>query len=140
MISSPYIHIWSLQYPTNKDQEEECQAGGKDSKDLANHLAMRLRLLGYNISAVSCEKCGWWIEIADDPCALGLAVRSSPDVPSTRQFLITIGLSPKSARSWPRSPPIETNRRVSMLFTAVDEILSRDPDVEIIDYPDSSPF
>ncbi len=61
-------------------------------------------------------------------------------MPSNHHFLVKIIAEPGITWNWSQLRLIDTTDRISVLFFTVDEILSKDPDVEIIGYPNSSPF
>jgi hypothetical protein len=136
---SPFIHIWSPQYPFGDELREE-RIDGKYGQALAHYLAKRLRHRGYNVAPVSCEEWGWWIEILDQPYPLGFKLNPSSDLPANHQFLIKISMKPGITWSWSELRFVDTHDRVSVLFFSIDEILADDPDVEILGYPGCSPF
>lgn len=136
------IHIWSPHFPVlpEEEQQKSLVKDGKYGKALAEHLSTELRNRGYEIPEVSCENGSWWIEIDGAPFPLGLTVSSSPDFPPAHQFLIAISRKPGLTWSWLEPQFTDTSEEVTGLLASVRAILSNDPEVEILGYPDHNPF
>ncbi len=136
------IHIWSPRFPVLPEEEKEdaLVKDGKYGKALAEHLSTELRSRGYEIPEVSCENGSWWIEIDGAPFPLGLTVSSSPDFPPVHQFLIEVSQKPGLTWSWSELQFIDTRDHVTDLLACIRDILSSDPEVEILGYPDHNPF
>lgn len=139
-MANPFIHIKSAKFPVLPGEEDELVNEGTYGKALAQYLEARLKDRGYDVPFICCEDWGWWVQIRGQPFSLGLCVYGGPDLGKTQELCLTISMAPGRHWSWTRFRFIDTTSFIEKLFGDLKAILSEDPDIQVLGYPDKFPL
>jgi hypothetical protein len=139
-MSNPFIHIKSAKFPVLPGEEDELVNEGTYGKALAQYLEAKLKERGYDVPFICCEDWGWWLQIRGQPFTLGLCVYGGASLAETQELCFTISTEPGRRWSWTRFRFIDTKDRIEKLFSDLKLIVSEDPDIQVLGYPEDFPL